>query len=77
MRHYQGFVEQPSISRKFPHISVVDREFALDLMAHLILQRYTHDVTHDVATTYINSTLIARLAVSSFAVTTYGEHVAL
>ena len=43
----------------------------------LILQRYTHDVTHDVATTYINSTLIARLAVSSFAVTTYGEHVAL
>ena len=43
----------------------------------LVLQRYTHDVTHDVATTYINSTLIARLAVSSFAVTTYGEHVAL
>ena len=35
LRHYLGFVEQPSISRQFPYIGAVDREFALDLMAHL------------------------------------------
>ena len=35
LRHYQGFVEQPSIHRQFPHISSVDRKFALELMAYL------------------------------------------
>jgi integrase len=35
LRHYQVFVEQPSIHRQFPHISSVDRKFALELMAHL------------------------------------------
>ena len=35
LRHYQAFVEQPSIHRQFPHISVVDRKFALELMAYL------------------------------------------
>jgi integrase len=35
LKHYLGFVEQPSISRQFPHVSAVDREFALDLLAHL------------------------------------------
>jgi integrase len=35
LRHYLGFVEQPSIGRQFPHVSAVDRGFALELMAYL------------------------------------------
>ncbi len=33
--HYQGFVEQPSVHRQFPHVDSVDRQFALELMAYL------------------------------------------
>ena len=35
LTHYLGFVEQPGISRKYPYVGAVDREFALELMAHL------------------------------------------
>ncbi len=35
LRHYQSFVAQPEIARQFPHVSLVNREFALKLAAHL------------------------------------------
>ena len=35
LNHYQGFVSQPKISRQYPHVSLVNREFALNLAAHL------------------------------------------
>ncbi len=35
LKHYLGFVEQPSIHRQFPHVSSADRKFALELMSYL------------------------------------------
>ena len=35
LKHYQGFVSQPEVARQFPHVSLVNREFALKLAAHL------------------------------------------
>jgi integrase len=35
LKHYLGFAELPSIRRSFPHVSSADRQFALELMAHL------------------------------------------
>jgi hypothetical protein len=35
LKHYQGFVERPGVQRQFPHVSAVDRAFALELMACL------------------------------------------
>lgn len=35
LNHYQGFVSQPEITHQFPHVSLVNREFALKLAAHL------------------------------------------
>ena len=35
LEHYRRFIAEPEIARQFPHISLVNREFALKLAAHL------------------------------------------